>query len=260
MTTLLAPNTHAASSPRRGRNGRVWMSSLPKIGSWGQATILVVNPPVYRGSQVYVSWTSSSPAGTWFQIYLNGVLAYVGRKLSATLPIPHGPIRIDVGVPPTGQEHTSFASLLPPAPTRRAQLTWLGGTYEGVDLAGFHVYGGDSPAATIDYSTPLATITAYPSGIYTDGFGMGGFGYGGFGESAGAYSWTSDPLAGGTWNFGVKAFDAAGNEGTASTQTISIVAPPRLPAPFVGTTSRLQYTYVGSPTYEVTLNWNASAA
>ena len=30
-----------------------------------------------------------------------------------------------------------------------------------------------------------ATITAYPSGIYTDGFGFGGFGFGGFGEVGG---------------------------------------------------------------------------
>lgn len=259
--TFVAPITSVvSSSSRRRRNGRVWLASFPPIGSWGQATITTVAPPVYRGSQVYLSWTSASPAGTWFQVYLDGVLAWVGRKTSVTLPIPAGPKRVDIGVAPTGQEHTSFASLLPSHPTRQAVLTWLGGTYEGADLAGFHVYGGDVPSGAVDYTTPLATITAYPSGIYSDGFGEGRFGYGGFGASAGSYTWTSESLAGGTWAFGVKPFDLAGNEGTAATQTVSISAPPRAPAAFVGSTERLRYTFVGSPTYEVTLNWQAAAA
>ena len=147
----------------------------------------------------------------------------------------------------------------PRAANAAGVLDWQGGTYLAADLAGFHVYGTPAPAAVVDYTTPIATITAYPAGISTDGFGMGGFGMGGFGSSASTYTWTSGPLAGGTWNFGVKPFDAAGNEGMPSTSSVSISAPPRPPAAFIGTTQRLQYVYVPA-TFVVTLNWMPSAA
>ena len=127
---------------------------------------------------------------------------------------------------------TNFQSELPASPGRLATLSWLGGTFQGTDIAGFHVYGEDTPGGGIDYTTILATVPAYIAGIITDGFGYGGFGQGGFGQSAGAYSWTSQPLAPGTWNWGVKPFDIAGNEGPAQTTAVTIAAPPLPPAPF----------------------------
>jgi hypothetical protein len=123
-------------------------------------------------------------------------------------------------------------------------------------IAGFHIYGEQFPGSGIDYATVLATVPAYIAGIITDGFGYGGFGQGGFGQAAGAYSWTSQPLSGGTWNWGVKPFDTAGNEGPAQTAAVTIAAPPVPPAPFTDMT-RLQYTYNNS-TKQATLAWNAS--
>ena len=118
-----------------------------------------------------------------------------------------------------------------------------------------HLRGANARGG-IDYTTILATVPAYVAGIITDGFGYGGFGQGGFGQSAGSYSWTSQPLSGGTWNWGVKPFDTAGNEGSAQTTAVTIAAPPLPPAPFPNMT-RLQYTYTIS-TNQVTLDWNAS--
>jgi hypothetical protein len=136
-------------------------------------------------------------------------------------------------------------------------LSWQGGTFQAPDIVGFHVYGERSPGGGIDYSTILATIPAYTAGVITDGFGYGGFGQGSFGLSSGAYSWTSPPLSGGVWNWAVKPFDAAGNEGSAQTAAVTINAPPSAPAPFAGQT-RLVYSY-NPATKSVTLNWNASA-
>jgi hypothetical protein len=99
-------------------------------------------------------------------------------------------------------------------------------------------------------------VPAYIAGMITDGFGYGGFGQGGLGQSAGAYSWTSQPLSGGTWNWGVKPFDIAGNEGPAQAAAVTIAAPPLPPAPFADMT-RLRYTYSNSTT-QVSLAWNAS--
>ena len=135
-------------------------------------------------------------------------------------------------------------------------LSWLGGTYQGTDIAGFHIYGEHTPGGGIDYTTILATVPAYVAGIITDGFGYGGFGQGGFGQSAGSYSWTSQPLSGGTWNWGIKPFDTAGNEGSAQTTAVTIAAPPLPPAPFSNAT-RLQYAY-NSSSRQLTLSWNAS--
>ncbi len=225
--------------------------------SFSQFTITSVNPPVQQGTQLLLSWNSTAPAGTLFQVYVNQQLAWSGVGLSCSVPLPPTIARIDIGTVASGDTQSTVRAELPASPGRLATLSWLGGTFQGTDIAGFHVYGEDTPGGGIDYTTILATVPAYIAGIITDGFGYGGFGQGGFGQSAGAYSWTSQPLAPGTWNWGVKPFDIAGNEGPAQTTAVTIAAPPLPPAPFANMT-RLQYTYAPA-TKRVTLNWNASS-
>ncbi len=237
--------------------------------SFSQSTITSVNPPIYSGFQVYISWTTTSPAATWFQIYLNESLAWWGQATQATLILGDtGPIRVDIGTVAAGEEQTDFSADLPSAPARRAELSWLGGTFEAADITGFYVYGSDSaggygvngfgagPFGEVDMSTPLADITAYPSAIQTDGFGFGGFGYGGYGQAAGTYTWTSDSLTRGNWSYAVVPYDAAGNAGTVTQVGVTINCPPLEPALFSDNT-RLHYTYSAS-THEITLLWSAS--
>ncbi len=238
--------------------------------AFSQSSITQVYPPQICGGQVYLSWETSSAAGSWWQVYVNQQLAWSGLRLWTWVPIPSGPVRIDIGTVNAGEEYVSFAGSLPTAPTRRAQLTWQSGTYTGVDLSGFRVYGADEPGGVIDYTTVLADITAYPAGIVTDGFGFGGFGASSFGQSASSYSFTSEPLAAGSWSFTVVPFDSAGNPGSPMTTGITIVAPPRMPATFAGTTTRLQYnleaygqTGFGSGGFGLpvaSLTWNSSPA
>jgi hypothetical protein len=223
---------------------------------FSQALITEVFPPKIRASQVYIKWTSSAQPGSWFQIYIDQQLAWWGQRLSVRLPIPSGVRRIDIGTVGTGGEQTDFSAYLPPAPARRASLSWTGGTYLEVNLAGFKVFGAEVPNGSIDYSKPMATITAYPAGIYTDGYGMGGYGLGGYGSASSAYTWMSDPLIPGTWNFAVIPFDAAGNLGTPQTTAVVIAVPPDPPGPFPDAT-RLKYTYA-SGSKQATIKWNAS--
>ncbi len=238
--------------------------------AFSQTTITSVNPPVYSGFQVFLSWTTTSPAGTWFQIYLNESLAWWGQTTQATLILGGaGPIRVDIGTVDAGEEQTDFSADLPAAPARRAELSWLGGTFEAADIAGFRVYGSDTAGGSVDMSRVLADITAYPSGILTDGYGFGGFGYGGFGQAAGTYTWISDPLTRGTWNYAVVPYDSAGNAGTPATTSVAINCPPLEPALF-GDNTRLHYVwndgfgrggYGGGAfggEFTVTLNWLAS--
>ncbi len=182
--------------------------------------------------------------------------------------MPPGPARIDIGTVAAGEETASFSSSLPSSPSRRVQLTWQSGTYAGADIAGFRVYSSDAPGGAIDYTAPLATITAYPAGIVTDGFGFGGFGAGGFGQAPGTYTWTSNPLAAGTWSFAIVPFDAAGNPGPAQATTATLNAPPREPGLLADGLTRMTYTLNGAgqtgfgsggfglPT--ATLTWNPS--
>jgi hypothetical protein len=239
-----------------------------------QSPITEVFPPRIERGQAFLSWSSSAPAGTWFQVYVNGALSWYGQRLWTWVPIPAGPVRIDIGAVLTGwgedpwgfdgwgvgsTELTDWSSALPAAPSRRAELAWQGGTFEGADLAGFHVYGEAAPGGGIDYTHALATITAYPAGITTDGWGLGGYGSGGWGAAAGSYSWTSGALASGTWHFAVRPFDQAGNEGTTTTTAVTITAPPREPAVMADGVTRLVYTYSASM-HKATLTWLPSAA
>jgi hypothetical protein len=225
--------------------------------SFTQTTITSVNPPVQNGTQLLLSWISSAPAGTLFQVYLDQQLVWTGVGRSCSIPLPVAIARIDIGSVDSSEAQVDFAALLPPAPARLAKLSWLGGTYQGADIAGFHIYGEHSADGGIDYTTVLATVPAYVAGIITDGFGYGGFGEGAFAESAGSYSWTSPPLSAGTWQWGVKPFDTAGNEGPAQTAAVTIAAPPLPPLPFPDMT-RLHETY-NSSSNEITLNWNPSS-
>jgi hypothetical protein len=243
--------------------GSVWMAGrtpVPLQGApptwFSQIYILSVAKPVQYGSELLLSWTSNAPAGLVFQVYLNQQLVWNGSSTRCSIPLPAIVARIDIGMVGVANRTVSYASSLAPSPDRQVVLNWLGGTYEGADLAGFHVYGEHAAGHGIDFAEVLGTVSAYTAGIFTDGFGYGGFGYGGFGAASGAYSWTSAPLASGTWQWGVKPFDVAGNEGPAQTAAVGVTAPSLPPAPFPDRT-RLHYAY--SPgSKKATLSWNAS--
>ena len=117
-----------------------------------------------------------APVGTVYQVYLNQQLVWSGVGLSCSIPLPTSISRIDIGTVGPGDTQLDFASELAPAPARQATLSWLGGTYQGVDIAGFHIYGEQTPGGGINYTTILATVPAYVAGMITDGFGYGGFG------------------------------------------------------------------------------------
>jgi hypothetical protein len=221
-----------------------------------QSAILSVNPPTYQGGMAFISWVSSAPAGTFYQVYESLTLVYAGTRTYCWVPIPSGPVRFDIGTVLPSEQFTSFASTLPVTSDPFAQLNWEGGSFESESIAGFYVYGSSEAGGAVEFATPLATITAYPQGQINDGWGLGGFGDGGFGESASYYSWVSDALTYGLWSFAVSPFDTAGNIGTPSTTSVFIYVPPLEPAANASG-QRLTYTFNAS-TEEATLNWLAS--
>jgi hypothetical protein len=225
--------------------------------SFTQALITSVKRPVaVSPNEWQITWSTTAPASTWWQIYVDGAYAWSGQTTSTRIAVGTSNPSITIGSVDAGDEYTPFSSAIPVVPKVYAELDWDGGTFEGTDIAGFYVYSGTAPGGAVNFSSPLATITAYPSGIYTDGFGFGGFGEGGFGEAASSYSWTSSVLASGLWFFAVVPFDAAGNSGTSSTVSVLISGPPGEPSILFGNT-RIVYTF-DDATEEAVLTWGAS--
>lgn len=107
-------------------------------------------------------------------------------------------------------------------------------------------FGEPAPGAGIDYDRPLATVPAYPGDV----------GRGGAGRAASAYSWTSEPLYRGTWDYSIDPVSKGGEHGTETILTVTVGGPPHPTAPF-SDGARLQLSY--NPTGRVaTLDWNAS--
>lgn len=215
---------------------------------------------VQDATDLYLSWTSSAPVGTVFQVYVQGRLAWSGTDRALCLPVPSGLASIQVGTVDATEELTNFASSLPALQGTgdRVRLAWYGGTYLDEtgrdDITGYHIYGARTAGGAIDGTYLLATVPAYPGGVITDGFGQGDFGRGGFGRSASSYAWTSDRLGSGVWPFAVRPFDQAGNE-TAAGLSVSctISSRPRPPAANAQG-KRLTYTY-DAASRVVTLSW-----
>lgn len=220
------------------------------------------------GTDLFVSWASTAPAGTDQQVYVDKELAWSGRSHRCHVPRPLGPsgrnVWVDVGTVAPSEATLDFSSQLPFATgsSTRASLTWVGGTYLDPtghdDVRGFLIYGSDAPGGPVDYTTVIDTIPAYPGGWISDGFGLGGFGLGGFGRAATSYAWESDLLVSGVWQFAVVPYDGAGNsQGPGQVASVTITEAPRPPAASAAG-PRLSFQYSGTDTRLVTLNWLAS--
>jgi hypothetical protein len=210
-----------------------------------------------RDGDLYVSWSTSDPAGTWYQLYADGQLAYRGTGRSCALPLDGNPLRIDVGsVASLADAQVDYGAALPSLPPQRASLTWTGGSYLKPSIAGFLVQllagYGSGPYGSGGYGgSVLATVPAYMGGRALDGYGLGGYGAGTYGYAAAAYAWTSPRLPRGTQVLAVIPFDAAGNaQGSPQLTSVTIAAPPQPPG-------ALAVSY-SAATHAATLSWTGS--
>lgn len=174
-----------------------------------------------------VSWESSDPPGTWFQVYLNGRLAWSGSEQVADVasPIVGRRIALDVLAVDRQDAAKDLSSYL----ATRLDCAYLQWADVG-DADRYDIYCGTAPGDTTpDYTTPVGSVPARPFGMVLGGWGVGTWGGGFWGTGSTLYRWSSAPLAGGDWTFGVKAVDAAGISGPAVEETVTITAPPSAP-------------------------------
>ena len=217
-------------------------------------------------SDLLITW-SCTHSPSLFQVYLDRTLAWSGRQNSCYIPLPSNTslrnVRIDVGEVDPEDSNVDYSSQLQllPGLSSRVQLSWYGGTYldsTGRDnIGGFLIYGSTETSTLGSQTTLLARFAAYPGGWITDGFGLGPYGDGGFGMSATSYSWTSDPMASGTWFFSIVCFDKAGNSGsTVNVNSVTILAGPQPVTP-TSASSNFTYQYPSWTGNVATLNWSA---
>lgn len=205
-----------------------------------------------------VSWTSSEAAGTWFQVYVGGRLAWAGTSRTCALPTPAAarPVPCAILAVPDGRETEDFSGLLPAQPGggSKAVVRWLGGPYLG-DLVDYVVYRSASAGGAVDYGTAIAAVPAAPAGD-GDGAGQGPAGEGGAGDAATVYQYAEVPPGPGAWAYGVKARDYGGRLGTAVEFTVTVAMPP-LPPPLYADGRRVLGSY-NAGTRVLTLTWQAS--
>lgn len=208
------------------------------------------------GADMVISWTSTSPDGTPFQVYVARQLIWHGTARSISIPWPatgQGNIPVDIGTVAPGEEETDFSGTFPALGwTDKASLTWAGGDFESDTILGFRVYGARIAGGPVDYTNLLDDVTAYQGGVVVDGWGVGGWGQGGWGESALNYTWKSGSYTTGSWTFGIKAVDQSGNLSTAREFTVALTAPPGPP------TNVHIASYVPA-THTVTIAWTPPA-
>jgi hypothetical protein len=203
-----------------------------------ESTVVSINPAKYQGNQAWVSWVASMSGLLW-QAYADGSKVYEGHAQGFWIAAPTDTVsRVQIGSILESEAGQDFSASLPSAPKRRATITWTGGTALASDIQGFHVYMSPTAGAAVDYSRAISTIAAFPGGSPV---------------ASGSFSYTSGVLTSGAWTFGVRPYDAAGNEGTAQETTVTISVPPGPPSGSL--------TYVFHPagtTPTVTLQWGAS--
>jgi len=230
------------------------------------STATITEGPVVEpdGGAVLVWWTASDPDGVLFQLYVDRALTWSGTAREVSVPASSRRTVYHVGTVGPGEGQTDFSSSLPALQGTgdRALLTWTGGSWQEESppqsgLAGYRIYGGSTPGAAVSYAASLGEVLAYTPGLETDGYGLGGYGEGGYGSASASYQWLSEPLANGVWNFAVKPYDKAGNEGTVATFAVTIAGPPQPPALNAETGLRLSLSY-DAATFKATLSWAAS--
>ena len=113
-----------------------------------------------------------------------------------------------------------------------AELSWPKSA--STDVEKYNVYG-NAGSGNVDYTTLYATVWAKPGGEYPTG----------------NYTYTTRRLASGTWNFGVRAVDEAGNVQTTPVREDSCTIT-RVPEP----PGAMSYSYEAA-SKKITLTWTA---
>lgn len=172
-------------------------------------------------------------APVWFKIYVNDQLRETTRATSYLCQLRDGEdprFQVVVTGPLNGDADYDPSLALEVVPGNRAQLTWSPPSPLPSDLSHFLVYSNGG-SGDVDWDTAVGRVEA---------------------DGSASYSWTSEPLADGSYRYGVRAIDEAGNaDPNTSYVTVAIASWPAAP-------TGLAYEYDPDED-KVTLTWSGGA-
>lgn len=168
-------------------------------------------------TDLYVSWTTDTtlnPPGTYYQVYVNGILKSSDISTSVTIPGIQSndqDLVIHVGKVSASNRYVDYSGTLSGL-NNRAGILWYGGSWVDTNLVGYHIYMSSEPDGPVNRDKAIASIPANTGGDdWGGGYGRGPYGRGSYGRNVIEYDWTSDPLRSGRWYFEVASYDSAGN-------------------------------------------------
>lgn len=171
-------------------------------------------------------------AGVSFQVYSGGGLLCATGEPQASVPARIGELNwFEVIGVATHLKGFQQLNVIERSLGRKAKLEWPASGSGDVET--YRIYH-DNRSGTVDYGTVTGEVEAKPGGVaLTD------------------YSWTSEELQSGSWKFGLRTVDAAGNARTSPVREVaaSITATP-------DPVSGLGHTYNGV-SHKATLTWSA---
>ena len=151
--------------------------------------------------------------GVAFQAYTSGHYCCATTEPLAVLPVIDDELNwFEIVAVATHLQTSDQSNVIEKSLGRRVTLAWPASGAD--DVATYRVYH-DARTGTVDYETLIDEIVAAPGGIALD-----------------AYAWTSGELRAGTWRFGLRAVDAAGNVKTTPAREVeaTITPPPDPPS------------------------------
>lgn len=170
--------------------------------------------------------------GVSFQVYSGGAFCCATSEPQANVPVRADELNwFEVIGVATHLKSIQQTSVIEKSLGRKVKLTWPRSNSEDVET--YRIYR-DNRSGTVDYTTVIGEVAARPGGVALE-----------------SCTWTSGELQAGTWKFGLRTVDAAGNVKTSPVREVAVSITP-VPDPPRG----LAHTYESS-SHKVTLTWSA---
>ncbi len=190
----------------------------------------------WQGGQTVMGGPLGMPIGKdkgiSFQLYVNTQFQGASWDVARKAPVGEGGLNwVEIIPVATHLRDTDQYHVCTTTNGERARLTWPASASSDIDR--YNIYS-NSGSGAVSYTATYATVAAKPGGV-----------------APSTYTYESPRLASGTWVFGIRGVDEAGNIQTTPKREDSCTVQ-RVPEPPSG----LGYTYAAG-TQKITLSWTA---